>query len=180
MVTEKQKHFARTVYTAARQATDIAPEFVTAQAILESGWGISRIGRYNIFGITKGSNWNGKTVLVLTHEYFNTPDRKFTPPERVVSVAKCKAANRWLYTVYRQFKDFDSLEDCLREHTRLLQKPGFADAWPYRHNAVEFTRRICDNRGSKYATSPQYFALLTSLIKTVLHICEKNSSPSQS
>lgn len=180
MVTEKQKHFARTVYTAARQATDIAPEFVTAQAILESGWGKSRVGEHNLFGITKGSKWSGKTVLVLTHEYFNTPDRKFTPPERVVSVAKCKAANRWLYTVYRQFKDFDSLEDCLREHTRLLQKPGFADAWPYRHNAVEFTRRICDNRGSKYATSPQYFALLTSLIKTVLRICEKNSSPSQS
>ena len=174
MLTEQQKLFAKTVYTAAKQATDIAPEFVTAQAILESGWGKSRVGEHNLFGITKGSKWSGNTILVLTHEYFNTPNRKFTAPERVVSVCKIKGRQQWYYTVYRLFKDFDSLADCLAEHSRLLQKPGFADAWPYRHDAVEFTRRICDNRGSKYATSPQYFALLTSLIKTVLRICEKN------
>ena len=172
MATEQQKDFARRVYAAAKQATDIAPDFVTAQAILETGWGKSKVGRYNIFGITKGTAWDGKTVLVLTHEYFNTPDRKFSPPERVVSVAKCKSGNRWYYTVYRLFKDFDSLEDCLKEHTRLLQKPGFADAWPYRHDAVEFARRICDSKGSRYATAPQYLYQLTSLIQTVRKICK--------
>ena len=39
MATEAQSTFARNIYTAAQKATDIAPEFVTAQAILESGWG---------------------------------------------------------------------------------------------------------------------------------------------
>lgn len=174
MATEQQKDFARRVYAAAKQATDIAPDFVTAQAILETGWGRSKVGKYNIFGITKGSCWTGKTVLVLTHEYFSTPDRKFTPPERVVSVAKCKNGNRWYYTVYRLFKDFDSLEDCLAEHTRLLQKPGYGDAWPYRHDAVEFARRICDGKGSRYATSPEYLIQLTSIIHTVRKICKTN------
>lgn len=172
MPTEIQKEFARKVYAAAKKATDIAPDFVAAQAILESGWGKSKVGEYNLFGITKGSAWNGKTVLVLTHEYFNSPDHKFSPPERVVSVAKCKGSNRWYYTVYRLFKDFDSLEDCLKEHTRLLQKSGYADAWPYRHNALEFARRICDGKGSRYATAPQYLYQITSLIHTVRKICK--------
>ena len=124
MATEAQRDFARNIYAAAQQATDIAPEFVTAQAILESGWGKSRVGKYNLFGITKGSNWTGKTVLVLTDEYFSTPNRTFLPPERVVSVAKCKTPGRWYYTVYRLFKDFDTLSDCLwKSHTNLTH-PG--------------------------------------------------------
>ena len=175
MSTEAQCAFARQIYAAALRAVDIAPEFVTAQAILESGWGKSRVGRFNIFGITKGSNWPGKTVLVLTHEYFNTPDRTFTPPERVVSVCKVKDKRQWYYTVYRLFKDFDSLEDCLAEHARLLQKPGFADAWPYRHDAEEFARRISDSCGHRYATSPQYAFRLIALIRQVCTLCESKS-----
>ena len=100
MATEQQRAFARNIYAAALQATDIAPEFVTAQAILESGWGKSRVGRFNLFGITKGSIWTGKTVLIKTHEYFNTPSRTFAAPERVVSVTKCKTPGRWYYVVY--------------------------------------------------------------------------------
>ena len=172
MATQQQIDFAREIYQAAKKATDIAPDFVTAQAILESGWGKSRVGRFNLFGITRGSAWKGKTVLVLTHEYFNTPDRKFSAPERVVSIAKCKVGNRWYYTVYRLFKDFDSLEECLQEHTRLLGKPGFADAWPYRKNAEEFARRICDNQGSQYATSPVYQQQLLLMIRNVRSICQ--------
>lgn len=171
MATQQQIDFAREIYQAAKKATDIAPEFVTAQAILESGWGKSRVGRFNLFGITRGSAWKGRTVLVLTHEYFNTPNRQFAVPERIVSVAKCKTGNRWYYTVYRLFKDFDSLEECLEEHTRLLQKSGYADAWPYRKNAIEFTRRICDGHGSQYATAPGYFAQMVGLIKMVNRIC---------
>lgn len=167
MPTALQRAFARSVYSAAKASTDIAPEFVTAQAILETGWGRSKVGENNIFGITRGSNWTGKTVLVLTHEYFNTPDRTFVAPERIVSINKVKGANRWYYKVYRLFKDFDTLGDCLSEHSRLLQKPGYADAWPYRHDAEEFARRICDNKGCKYATSPEYLRLMLSLITSV-------------
>lgn len=173
MATEAQRDFTRAIYAAALQATDIAPEFVTAQAILESGWGEYRVGRFNLFGITKGTGWAGKTVLVLTHEYFTTPDRTFSSPERVVSVCKVKNKRLWHYTVYRLFKDFDTLEDCLREHTRLLQKPGFADAWPFRHDAEEFARHICDTLRSRYATSPDYLRMMLLLIKSVRQICAK-------
>ena len=142
MATQQQIDFAREIYQAAKKATDIAPEFVTAQAILESGWGKSRVGQFNLFGITRGSAWKGRTVLVLTHEYFNTPSRQFAAPERIVSVAKCKTGNRWYYTVYRLFKDFDSLEECLEEHTRLL--PGLIVRMPSSLPAASATDTAAD------------------------------------
>lgn len=172
MATEAQRAFVRSIYAAALNATDIAPEFVTAQAILESGWGKSRVGKFNLFGITKGTGWTGKTVLALTHEYFPTPNRTFLPPERIVSVCKVKGRQQWCYTVYRLFKDFDSISDCLAEYSRIFQKLAYADAWPYRHDAEEFARRICDNRGGRYATSPNYLHMMLSLIKSVRQICK--------
>ena len=173
MATAAQCKFAREVYEAAKKGTDIAPEFVAAQAILESGWGKSKIGRFNLFGVTKGSSWDGATVLVRTHEYFNTPDRKFTLPEKVIAVAYSKTKKKYYYTVDRLFRDYDSLADCLADHTRILQKPGYADAWPYRHDAEEFARRIADNVGCKYATDPFYINSITKLIRQVRGIVGK-------
>lgn len=171
MATAAQCKFAREVYEAAKTGTDIAPEFVAAQAILESGWGKSKIGKYNLFGVTKGSNWTGKTILVRTHEYFNTPNRRFTLPEKVISVTYSKTKKKYYYTVDRLFRDYDSLADCLTDHSYILQKPGYADAWPYRHDAEVFARKIADNVGCKYATDPLYTYTITKLIKQVRKIC---------
>lgn len=170
MATTMQREFAKKVYAAAKEATDISHIFVTAQAILETGWGHSRVGRFNLFGITSGSNWAGKTALVKTHEFLSRPDVKFQEPEKVLSVCKIKTG-QYYYTVLRLFKDFDSLQDCLKEHSRLLQKPGYADAWPYRHDPEQFAHRICNNVGCKYATSPVYQQRLLYLINTVRKIC---------
>jgi peptidoglycan hydrolase FlgJ len=41
-------------------ATGISAIFIVAQAALESGWGKHSIGN-NVFGITAGSNWKGKS-----------------------------------------------------------------------------------------------------------------------
>lgn len=172
MATAAQCKFAREVYEAAKKGTDIAPEFVTAQAILESAWGRSKIGKYNLFGVTKGSSWTGKTILVRTHEYFSTADRKFQLPEKVVAVAYSKIKKQYLYTVDRLFRDYDSLADCLADHTHILQKPGYADAWPYRHNAEEFAKRIADCNGCKYATDLFYGNTIVKLIRQVRKIVE--------
>ena len=121
------------MYAAAVEAkTEIDPAFVTAQAMLETGWGARVIGKANLFGITKGSQWDGDIVMVKTHEYFKTPKQKFKEPDRIVSVCKVAGKNLWYYTVMRAFKDFDSIGDCLKEHERLFQKPGYKDAWPCR------------------------------------------------
>lgn len=169
MATDKQKQFCRAIYNAAKNINEISPIFVAAQACLESAWGARVIGKYNCFGITKGSNWTGKTVLVLTSEVFKSPSVRFNPPEKVVSITKTSSGN-YRYKVYRLFKDFSSWEDCLREHLRLFQKPGYTDAWAYRKNPREFAKRIADNKGCKYATDPNYYKTMCAMISSVEHI----------
>lgn len=166
MVNDKQKTFCKEIYKAAQNINEISPTFVAAQACLESSWGTNVIGKYNCFGITKGSNWSGKTVLVLTREVFSTPNRKFTAPEKVVSVTK-RSDGKYTYKVYRLFKDFSSWEDCLKEHLRIFKSSGYADAWPYRKDPKEFARRIADNKGCKYATDPSYYKTMCAMIDSV-------------
>ena len=169
MATKQQQDFCKEVYNAACKINEISPVFVAAQACLESSWGAKRVGKYNLFGITKGTGWTGKTVLVLTSEVFSTPNKKFAAPEKVVSVIK-RLDGRYQYKVYRLFKDFASMKDCLREHLRLFQKPGYSDAWPYRKNAREFAKRIVNNQGCKYATDPHYSKTMEAMIRSVERI----------
>lgn len=169
MANQKQMDFCREVYHAAERINEISPVFIAAQACLESNWGQKRVGKYNIFGITKGSKWTGKTTLVFTTEFFNNPNVRFNAPEKVVSITKI-TDSRYRYKCYRLFKDFNSLEECLQEHLRLFKQPGYADAWPYRKNAREFAKRIADNQGCKYATAPNYYKVMLAMISSVEHI----------
>jgi flagellar protein FlgJ len=166
---EEQKEFVKKVYPAAKRLHESNPDgtlnpvFVTAQAALETGFKIVGIEN-NLFGITKGS-WTGRTKLVLTTEYFFTKDKQFTAPERVVSVTPIDG--KFKYSVYRLFRVYDKLEDCLSDHLAILKKPGYADAWPYRSDPREYARRIVDAIGSKYATGPDYAAIMSGFIASV-------------
>lgn len=159
------KEFIYWVHGASKKVSDIDPVFVTAQAALESGWGKAGIGN-NLFGITKGSSWNGPVELVLTTEYFSRPNVSFKLPERVMSVTKVNEKT-YKYKVYRHFRVYDTLEDCLKDHFEILKKPHFSDAWPFRNDPVEFTRRLVDNVGGKYATASNYLEVMESIIKKV-------------
>lgn len=159
------KEFVKWIYPQAQKMDEINPVFVTAQAALESGWGKSAIGN-NLFGITKGSSWKGAVQLVTTTEYFSRPDVRFKAPEKVMSVTKI-SDNRYKYTVKRLFRDYDSVTDCLSDHLDILMKPGFADAWPFRNDPKEYVRRIVDNIGPKYATSPDYVSTMDKLFLMV-------------
>ena len=111
--------------------------------------------------------------LELTTEYFKTPDVKFKTPERIVSVEQV-ASDKYRYRVYRYFRNFASIDECLDNHLELLRKPGYADAWPYRNDPKEFARRLVDNTGAKYATAPDYAAVMASMIDTVDRIVKEN------
>ena len=77
---ERIAHFVRELLPAARRAAEalgLAPEFVLAQAALETGWGSAMLrhpdGRpsNNLFNIKAGSDWDGERVRVQTTEYRN-------------------------------------------------------------------------------------------------------------
>lgn len=157
--------FVAWIYPQAKKLGEIDPLFVTAQAALESGWGSSAIGN-NLFGITKGSSWNGAVRLVTTTEYFSRPDVTFKAPEEVLEVVQL-GERKYKYKVKRFFRDYDTVGDCLNDHFRILRKKGYADAWPYRHDAREYLRRIVDSVGSKYATDPNYVETMQKIIEMV-------------
>ena len=48
---------------------------------------------------------------------------------------------------------------------------GYKYAWPFRKDAYQFARKICDGVGCKYATDPAYLTTITSIIKTVKSKC---------
>lgn len=171
----EQNEFVKKIYPAAEKlyhTGGVSPLFVTAQAALETGWQIKGIGN-NIFGITKGSKWTGPVSLELTTEYFKTPDVKFIAPERVMSVEKVGPA-KYKYRVYRYFRNFGSLEECLDNHLELLRSSAYADAWPYRGDAKEFARRLVDSTGAKYATASDYAAIMAGIIDNVDRIVKAN------
>jgi flagellar protein FlgJ len=161
----KVEDFVACIYPAARRLYEsgdgLHPLFVTAQAALETGWTIRATGN-NIFGVTKGASWTGPANLLQTVEVFDTPDRRFTPPERIVSVEPL-ASGRYRYTVYRQFRAYASLDECLADHLALLRGPLYRDAWPSRHDPREYARRIAPT----YATSPDYAETLVAVIDRV-------------
>lgn len=163
-VNEKQLAFAKRVYQAA-MGGEIHPLFVTAQAVLETGWGAHTIGENNIFGITKGS-WTGPTDMVETKEYFAHDRKTFTPPDKILRKIKIDSG-RWQYTVKRAFRHYETLAECLADHTSIFKKSMYDDAWPYRNEPLMFALKITDNNKAKYATSPSYYNSLRSLIITL-------------
>lgn len=147
---------------------DMDKVFIIAQTALESGWGSKAIGN-NISGITIGSNWTGKKKLVYTTEYFSTPNVKFKSGEKVISVTRLKD-NQYQYKVYRWFRDYDTVGECIKDHIKIFQNDRFKDAWPYRHDRNEFLKRIVDSVGGKYATDPNYVKTMSSMFPSIANI----------
>jgi flagellum-specific peptidoglycan hydrolase FlgJ len=159
------QNFVAWLLPSARRQADMAPEFLIAQAALESGWGERIIGRYNLFGITRGSRYDGPAVLVTTTEYHSSPSVVYAKPEKVLSVTAL-IGGRYRYRVKRLFRDYASLDECLADHKRVLMQPCFAHAWPYRHCAEDFAERLQSGL-RKYATSPDYVDAMCSIIRRV-------------
>ena len=67
----------------------------------------------------------------------------FKAPEKVISKQRL-APSKWKYEVYRLFRDYDSLEQALADHEAIFKKPMYADAWPYKDNALMFARKITE------------------------------------
>lgn len=176
---QEQTNFVKAVYSAAKRLHETDPDktlhpiFVTAQAALETGWQIRGIGN-NIFGITVGTSWTGKKALVTTKEVFSVPDKQFKDPEKVLQV-DMMGKGKYIYTVKRFFRVYDSLEDCLADHLSLLKKPMYADAWGFRADPTEYAKRLVDNTGAKYATDPNYAIVMAAIIKRVEQIVKESN-----
>lgn len=130
---------------AASRQTGIPPQFLLAQAALESGWGRHEPrladGRqsYNLFGIKAGADWQGPVAESVTTEF---------------------VAGRAERRVER-FRAYASYTEAFNDHARLLStQPRYAQVLGAR-DATSFARGL-QNAG--YATDPAYADKLVRVI----------------
>lgn len=123
----------------AQQDHGILASLTIAQAILESAWGKSSIGN-NIFGIKANSSWKGKTQMAPTKEHLN---------------------GKWV-TVNAKFRDYDSIEDSIKDHTSLFVR---LSRYANLLGELDYERACYLVWKDGYATDPDYPAKLTSIIR---------------
>jgi flagellar protein FlgJ len=133
---------------AASAATGVPAELILAQAALETGWGQHEIATqqghnsYNVFGIKAGSQWQGKTTDIVTHEYVNGRRTQIVDTFRV----------------------YDSFEHAFTDYASLIgNNPRYAGV-VQASNAEQAAREL--QRGG-YATDPRYADKLVSVMNTM-------------
>lgn len=131
----------------ASESTGIPPQYMLAQAALESGWGKREIRRednsptYNLFGIKAGANWKGNVVETSTTEYINGVAQK--------TVEKFRA-----YSSYAEgFNDYAKL---------LLDNPRYAKVLKST-DAATFANGL---QRAGYATDPLYAEKLMRILNS--------------
>ena len=106
---------------------------IIAQAILESNWGLSKLGAkyHNYFGLKCGSNWTGKSVNLATKEEYTAGT----------------------YTdIKANFRVFDSMEEGVKGYFDFISKPRYANLQGVTDPQTYLERIKADG----YATSSKY------------------------
>ena len=116
----------------------VLPSLTLAQAILETGWGKSKIGN-NIFGIKARESWTGKTKRVKTKEWENGHYK----------------------TITDTFRDYDSIEESIEDHAKLLTTKRYQAVI----NSKDYKEACRTVKECGYATSPTYTKSLTDLVE---------------
>lgn len=120
------------------EALGVDPEFIMAQAALETGWGKSvpadgRGTSFNVFGIKAQSDWSGERIWSKTLEY---NDEQFE-------------------SVREPFRRYQSLGDSVDDYVNFLQQnPRYQDALKAATQGAEAFAEELGKAG--YATDPNY------------------------
>ena len=131
------EEFIRTV---AGYVKKYAPEYgirvcspVIAQAILESGWGESKLAKqyHNYFGLKCGSKWTGKSVNLKTQE-------EYTPGT--------------LITIRDNFRVFNSMEDGVKGYFEFIQLKRYQNL----RGITDPEKYLNTIKADGYATSSAY------------------------
>lgn len=116
----------------------VLPSLTIAQGILESASGRASIGN-NIFGIKANKSWKGKKQLVWTWEVYNGVKTK----------------------IQANFRDYDSIEDSIIDHAKLLSMPRYKPVIA----AKDYKEACIQVQKCGYATDPKYSFKLIKIIE---------------
>ncbi|XKH60288.1 flagellar assembly peptidoglycan hydrolase FlgJ [Halomonas sediminis] len=133
---------------AASSATGVPAELILAQAALETGWGRHEIATsnggnsHNLFGIKAGSQWQGKTTDVVTHEYINGRRTQMVDT----------------------FRAYDSFEQAFTDYAGLI---GNNSRYAAVLNAPDAHQAAHALQKGGYATDPRYADKLIAVMNTL-------------
>lgn len=148
--------------------TGLSAIFTLAQGGIERGWNIASTG-YNLFGITASETYTGNKVLLRTKEEHATTDVKYP---KIHSIRWDAKKQKHIYDCERYFRVYNSYEECFRDRLKVLQKPHFSHAWPYRGDPYMFVQKLQSGR-KKYATGSDYVGAMYGFIKQTERIVKK-------
>lgn len=136
-ITEKQQRFiediAKHVQKYARAYGILVHSPIIAQAILESGWGESKLASkyHNYFGMKCGSKWTGKSVNLTTQEEYQPGT---------------------LTTIKDNFRVYDSMEEGVKGYFEFIQLQRYQNLRGIT-DPKEYLQTI---KNDEYATSSTY------------------------
>ncbi len=162
---DKVETFVRKFYPHAILSEDlmnVPALFTMAQAALETGWGEKSIGN-NFFGITADVNYTGKKVLVDTFEFHDNPNVKYPEIKSITPLDNGK----YRYEVKRYFRDYATVEDCIKDHNLFLLKDRYRKAFDWIDNPKNFATEVA--KGG-YATGLNYAATLHDIIDRIAKV----------
>lgn len=115
---------------------------IIAQAILESGWGKSKLATdyHNYFGMKCGTKWAGPSVNMTTQEEYTAGT---------------------LTTIKDNFRVYDSMEDGIKGYFEFIQLPRYENL----KGITDPQKYIETIRNDGYATSSTYVDSLVRIIK---------------
>ena len=123
----------------------VNPSVVIAQAILESGYGTSKLSKYNnIFGL---NNYNDGYLVNAGSVLIEVPQEK----------------NGKLYYNYEKMATFDNLLDCIKSLKKWYTRPKYIE--PLREAGSDSTRQITAIKNCGYATDSKYVSKIVDIIK---------------
>ena len=116
---------------------------IIAQAIIESGWGHSRLAtKYNnYFGLKCGSKWRGKSVNLRTKEEY-TPGKLTSIRDnfRVYATMSLGIKGYFDFINTKRYKNLKGITDPL-QYLITIQKDGYSTSVMYAYNLMKIIRQ---------------------------------------
>lgn len=123
----------------------VNPSVVIAQAILESGYGTSKLSKYNnIFGL---NNYNDGYLVNAGYVLLEVPQEK----------------DGHLYYQKEKMATFDNLLDCIKSLKKWYTRPKYIE--PLREAGTDSTKQITAIKNCGYATDSKYVDKIVDIIK---------------
>lgn len=149
-LTDQQSKFLETLYPSIKQSAkthSLLPSVIAAQAILESGWGQSKLASppyHNLFGVKAGSGWTGTSETFTTKEFVNG------------QYVETKAT----------FRTYPSWSESIADHGKFFTSTAWrTQNYANYRAAKDYKTALAALQAAGYATDPNYASKLTAVIE---------------